>query len=137
MADKHDLDGSIDVNAPAQQLFDYLSDISHLPDYFAAMQSAEPAEGEAVHVVAQVNGSREEGEAWFRVDGQRKHLEWGSEGTSGYRGLLDVTGDDHTATVTVQLHTEHGERQQIAAGIDATLQEVKRLVEDGPAPSSS
>lgn len=131
-----DHDGSVDVNAPAQQLFDYLSDVRHLPDYFASMVSAEPAEGEAVHVVAEVNGSREEGEAWFRVDQARKHVEWGSEGASAYRGLLDVTGDAHTSTVTVKLHTEHGEPTQINEGIAATLSQVKRLVEGGPAPSS-
>ncbi|MDQ2850820.1 MAG: SRPBCC family protein [Actinomycetota bacterium] len=132
-----DHDGSIDVQAPAQQLFDYLSDVRHLPDYFAAMVSADPAHGEAVHVVAEVNGSREEGEAWFRVDEVAKRLQWGSEGTGGYRGLLDVTGDTHTSTVTVKLHTEHGAADQINEGISATLAEVKRLVETGPAPSAS
>lgn len=132
-----DHDGSIDVQAPAQQLFDYLSDVRRLPDYFAAMVSADPADGEAVHVVAEVNGSREEGEAWFRVDKVARRLQWGSEGDSGYRGLLDVTGDTHNSTVTVKLHTEHGATDQINEGISATLAEVKRLVETGPAPSAS
>lgn len=129
-------EGSIDVNAPAQHLFDYLSDVRHLPQYFTAMQDAEPAEGKAVHVVAHVNGSREEGEAWFRVEENTKRLEWGSEGTSGYRGSLDVTGDEHTSTVTVTLHTEHGQSAHINEGIAATLSKIRDLVEKGPAPSS-
>lgn len=131
-----DHEGNIQVAAPAQQLFDYLADIRHLTDYFAAMTSVEPAKGAAVHVVAEVNGSREEGEAWFRVDNDKQHIEWGSEGDSGYRGLLDVTGDDQSSTVTVQLHTEHGAADQISDGISTTLRQVKELVETGPAPSS-
>lgn len=131
-----DHEGSIQVAAPAKQLFDFLADVRHLTEYFDAMTSAEPAEGEAVHVVAEVNGSREEGEAWFRVDNAQQHIEWGSEGDSGYRGLLDVTGDDQASTVTVQLHTEHGAADQIDGGISATLGQVRRLVEVGPAPSS-
>ncbi len=131
-----DHEGTTDVNAPASKLFEYLSDVGHLPDYFTSMVSAEPAAGEAVQVVAEVNGERVEGEAWFRVNHDQQRLEWGSEGASGYRGLLDVTGDDHTSTVTVKLHTEHGDRQQIDEGVDATLREIKRLVEEGPAPSA-
>lgn len=131
-----DHEGTTDVNAPASRLFEYLSDVSHLPDYFASMRSAEPAEGEAVQVVADVNGEEVAGEAWFRVNHDQKHVEWGSQGPSGYRGLLDVTGDDHTSTVTVKLHTEHGDRKQIDEGVEQTLREIKRLVEDGSAPSS-
>lgn len=129
-------EGSIDVSAPAEHLFDFLSDVRHLPQYFATMYEAEPVSGEAVHVVADVNGSREEGEAWFRVDEQSKHLEWGSEGASGYRGSLDVTGDQHTCTVTVTLHTEYGNPDQINDGIATTLDKIRHLIEKGPAPSS-
>ncbi len=129
-------EGSIDVDAPAEHLFDYLSDVRHLPQYFATMHEAEPAGGEAVHVVADVNGAREEGQAWFRVDEQSKHLEWGSEGTNGYRGSLDVTGDEHTSTVRVTLHTEHGDSTQISKGIATTLDKIRHLIKEGPAPSS-
>lgn len=128
---------SIEVSAPAQQLFEYLADVRHLSDYFASMTSAEPAEGDAVHVVADVNGNRVEGEAWFRVERGQQHLEWGSEGENGYRGALDVTGESDASQVTVTLHTEHGEPAQIESGIRSTLDEVKRLVESGPAPSTS
>lgn len=111
--------------------------MSHLPQYFASMTSAELAEGEAVRVVADVNGSRQEGEAWFRVNRDERHLQWGSQGESGYRGLLDVCGEEDTSRVTVALHTEHGEGQRIDDGISATLGEVKRLVEAGPVPVPS
>lgn len=131
-----DYEKAQDVDAPAQQLFDYLSVVGNLPSYFSSMTEAEPAEGEAVHVVAQVNGVTRKGEAWFRVDHERQHLAWGSEGDSDYHGELDVTGDGSTSTVTVTLHTERVDSQQIQDGLASTLDNVKRLVEAGPAPQA-
>jgi uncharacterized membrane protein len=129
-----DYSGSADVGAPASRLFDYLSDINNLPRYFTAMTSAEPAGQDAVHVVADVDGVTREGEAWFRVDRERRHLEWGSEGPDNYRGYLDVAGDERTSSVTVFLHTERHDSGEIDRGIASTLAEIKQLVEAGPAP---
>jgi hypothetical protein len=128
-----DYNGSIEVSAPAGQLFGYLSDVRHLPRYFAAMTKAEPAGRDKVEVEAEVNGNRREGEAWFRVDGDHQHLEWGSEGPGNYHGYLDVSGDGATSKVTVALHTERHDSGDIDRGIASTLAAVKRLVEGGPA----
>lgn len=49
------------VNSDADALFGYLSDVNNLPSYFAAMKSAESAEGDAVHTIAVVDGNRREG----------------------------------------------------------------------------
>lgn len=132
-----DYQHSVEVSAPAGQLFGYLSDVRNLPRYFNAMTSAEPAGDQAVHVAAKVNGTTEEAEAWFRVDQERQHLEWGSEGRSDYHGHLDVTGDTGASSVTVFLHTEQHDSGDIDQGIIDTLAAVKRLVESGPAPGPS
>ena len=129
-----DYSGSTEVGAPAGLLFGYLSDIRNLPRYFTAMTSAEPAGQDAVRVAADLNGTTREGEAWFRVDRERRHLEWGSEGPNDYHGSLDVVGDERTSSVTVFLHTERHDSSDIDRGIADTLAEVKRLVEAGPAP---
>ncbi len=131
-----DYQRSQDVDAPADQLFGYLSEVGNLPRYFTAMTSAEPAQGDAVHVTADLNGTTEEGEAWFRVDRERRHLDWGSEGPNDYHGYLDVTGDGRSSTVTVFLHTEQHDSADIDRGVAETLATIKRLVEAGPAPSS-
>ena len=129
-----DHSGSADVDAPAGQLFDYLSEISNLPRYFTAMTSAEPAGQDEVHVVADVAGITREGEAWFRVDRERRHLEWGSERPDNYHGYLDVAGDERTSSVTVFLHTERAGSGDIDRGIAGTLARIKQLAEAGPAP---
>lgn len=123
------------VDAPAGVLFDYLADVHNLPDYFSAMTSAEPAGRGAVHTVAVVNGVRREGEAWFRVDRDNRHLAWGAQGPSNYHGHLDVTGDEVTSTVTVSLTTERVESDQVEQGLADTLANIKQLVERGPAPA--
>jgi uncharacterized membrane protein len=132
-----DYEQSRDVNAPAQALFGYLADVRNMPRYFSAMTSAEPAEGGAVHVTADVDGKEQEGEGWFKVDSNRKHLEWGSEGPNNYHGRLDVTGDDGVSRVSVALHTDNTDDQRIDQGLTDTLDEVQRLVESGPAPANT
>ena len=129
-----DYSGTADIATPAGQLFDYLSKITNLPRYFTAMTSAEPAGQDKVHVVADVDGVTREAEAWLRVDPERRHLEWGSEGPDNYHGYLDVSGDGATASVTVFLHTERAGSGDIDRGIAGTLAEIKRLAEAGPAP---
>jgi hypothetical protein len=133
-----DYSGSTKVEAPAGRLFGYLSDIGNLPRYFTAMTSAERAGHDSVRVVADVNGVTREAEAWFRVDRERRHLEWGSEGPDSYHGYLDVAGDGATASVTVFLHTERGDSGDIDRGIAGTLAHIKRLAEAGrgPGPAS-
>ena len=134
------------VAAQPDALFSYLSDIHNLPDYFAAMKSAEPAgraEGdapagaEAVHSVAEVDGTRREGEAWFRRDDGGRSISWGSEGPNDYHGELQVDGDGSTSRVTVRLHTERAEGERIQQGLDTTLATIKQNVEgQGPANPS-
>ena len=132
-----DYEQSRNVNAPAQALFDYLADVRNMPRYFSSMTSAEPAEGEAVQVTAVVDGKEREGEAWFKVDRDRMHLDWGSEGPNNYHGRLDVTGDDAASRVSVALHTDNVEDQRIDQGLTETLDEVQRLVESGPGPTNT
>ena len=130
-----DYEQSTTVSAPAQALFDYLADVRHLPQYFEAMESAEPTEAGAVKVTALVHGVSRRGEAWFRVDREKQHLSWGSEGENNYRGRLDVTpsGEDGSS-VTVMLHTDRVATDEIDDGLRSTLDRIKELVEAGPGP---
>lgn len=117
------------IRRSPDEVFDYLSRIGNLPEYFEAMRSAEPAEGEAVQVTAVVEGHEREGEAWFRTDGDRRILEWGSEGPDDYRGELSVAPDGNDSEVTVTLHTEHADGPGIRAGLEGTLANLKRVLD--------
>lgn len=129
------------ISASPDALFDFLSDVHNLPRYFSRMTSAEPAEGEAVHTTASVNGQDVEGEAWFRVSSSDRTLQWGSEGPSNYSGRLSVAeAGPSSSNLTVSLHTERVQDDsdgEIASGLEETLANVQRLVEQAPdAPSS-
>jgi hypothetical protein len=108
--------------------------VSNLPKYFARMKSATMSGPQEVDTEAEVSGQTVRGQAWFRVDYDSKHLEWGSEGESHYSGQLDVDGDTRQSTVTVRLHTERvGDGDpQVTQGIEDTLTQIKQLVEVNP-----
>jgi uncharacterized membrane protein len=128
-----DFTGSTTVDVAPDALFDYLSDIANLPDYFTRMTSARRGDGEEVHTTASLPDGREvEGDAWFRVDDGEQRIEWGSEGPNDYHGHVDVTpSGSGGSTVEVHLHTtrvEDGD-SQVDDGIRETLANIKRQAE--------
>ncbi|WP_460957902.1 SRPBCC family protein [Parasphingorhabdus pacifica] len=125
-----DYQHSATVQAEPGALFDYLTDVRMLPEYFEGMTTAESAGAGAVRVVAEVEGQRREGEAWIRQDTQARTMQWGSEGANNYRGELAVTEDGGgQCTVTVTLHTQRADGPGIRAGLEQTLANIKRRVE--------
>jgi hypothetical protein len=129
-----DYESSTQVKVGEQVLFEYLSDVSNLPKYFARMTKAEQTGQGEIATEAEVNGQIVQGTAWLRADYDRKHLDWGSEGPSNYSGQLDVEGDTRQSTVTVRLHTERvgDDDPQVKAGLEDTLEQIKQLVEVNP-----
>ncbi len=129
-----DYEHTTTVSADPEALFRYLADVHHLPDYFTAMRDAEPTgeqtrEGEEVHVVADVEGVRRDGEAWLSTDDAARTLRWGSEGQNGYHGELQVGPADGGSQVTVRLTTERADGPGIRAGLEQTLATIKQQVE--------
>jgi uncharacterized membrane protein len=131
-----DYEQTTTVSADPDALFSYLSDVNNLPDYFAAMKSAEPAGGDAVHTVAEVDGTEREGEAWFTADTEARAIRWGSQGPNHYSGELEVIGAPSGSQVTVRLHTEHADGEGIVEGLAETLDHIKRNVEAGADPDA-
>ena len=128
-----DFSSTTTVNATDDVLFAFLSDVSNLPRYFARMTSAKPGDGNEVHTTAELpDGSSVEGDAWFEVDASAKHLAWGSEGPSEYRGDLDVRrAGEGSSEVEVHLHTTRVQEgdPEVQQGVDQTLATIKQLVE--------
>ncbi len=118
------------IDAPAEQLFAYLSEVRNLPRYFPGMTSAEPRpDGDEVHVTADVNGRDVAGTAAFHVDEAANRIEWSSEGPNDYHGWLQVSGQDDQSTVEVHISSERvSENGGIDAGLERTLAEIARLV---------
>lgn len=129
-----DYEHTATVAADADTLFRYLSDVHNLPDYFASMRDAEPTGkkihgGEEIHVVADVDGTEREGDAWIVVEDDRRALRWGSEGPNSYEGELEVSPAGDGSEVAVRLHTERADGPGIRAGLEQTLSSIKRHFE--------
>jgi uncharacterized membrane protein len=131
-----DYERSTTVDAPADDLFEYLSKVENLPTYMDRMTSARNLPGDEVEVEAKVEpgdagsagaGETVGGDAWFRIDADSKSLSWGSEGPHDYQGKLQVTpSGDAASTVTVKLHTTH-QAEGIEDGIEQTLANIANL----------
>lgn len=127
-----DFQANATVDASEDALFDYLSEVSNLPHYFARLTSATLGEGEEVHTTARMpDGKQVEGSAWFRVDADARRIEWGSEGANDYHGSLEVHETGGSADVRVSVHTTRvadGDRE-VQKGLEETVATIKRIVE--------
>ena len=131
-----DYQRSAKVKASPDALFDYLSEIGNLPKYFNTMTSAEKSGPNEVHVTANVHGKEEAGKAEFHVDKASKKIRWSSEGPNDYHGELQVSGQGDTSEVSVKLHTTRAGGGDIEQGLQKTLDNIVRLVEQGSAKAA-
>jgi uncharacterized membrane protein len=120
---------SIDVAAPADELFDYLSQVENLPNYFERMTAVTDNADGTISVEADLGDRVVEAEAWFEVDKDAKTLSWGSEGPNDYTGQLQVTGTGSNAVVEVTLRTERAGGAEIQEGLDQTVAVIKLIME--------
>jgi carbon monoxide dehydrogenase subunit G len=131
---------STTIDATPDELFEFLSRVENLPQYFTGLTEAHHTQGDEVHVTADpavTGGSGDargevHAEAWFRIDADQRALAWGSEGEHDYRGELQVTPDGDNARVSLHLHTEHDDRESIENGIETTLSNIVHIVAHRP-----
>ena len=142
------------IDAPAGEVFAWLSDVGNLPEYLPPVTdasiegpSAEGVPGRRIRATLEYPG--EEGrtfdaEGYLDVDEVARRMEWGAEVSRDYSGWLTVTeSGDGTSEVTV--HLSFGERsvepqtreqapegrEPLVEGISATLESIRRQIEEG------
>lgn len=127
-------EGSTSVRRSADAAFDYLSDISRLPEYFPQITSVEKLDGDTIRTTAHIEPPGKpaqdvEGQAWFRVRRQGQSVEWGSEGENNYRGELDIDPDGtDSCTLTVRIDTDN-DADSIPAELDKAVKGVAAAIE--------
>jgi carbon monoxide dehydrogenase subunit G len=144
-----DYERSTTVDAPVDEIFEFLSKVENLPRYMERMTEAHSVAGDEVSVEARLEpedvggadpasgttdgdgGRRVRGEAWFRIDADNRRLAWGAEGPHDYRGELEVSPAGSGSQVTVRLHTTH-EAPGIEDGLDGTLANIQRIAASDP-----
>ena len=118
-----------EVAAPADDLFDYLSQVENLPHYFERMTAVTDNQDGTISVAADLGDRVVEAEAWFEVDREAKTLSWGSEGPNDYSGQLQVTGTGANSVVEVTLRTERVAGDEIQEGLEQTVAVIKVIME--------
>ena len=122
---------TVTVAAAPDAAFDALTDPANLPRYVATMVTAEPEQGEEMHVAAEVEGRREEGEAHVHVDRDARRMEWSASGASDYRGRLDVAPDGAGSIVTIAIHVVHdADEGEIERALDETARNIEALLSE-------
>lgn len=79
---------SITVAAPADSIFDFVSDVSNVPQYLPTVKNAQPQQGERIRTQGQVGEHSYDSDGHFRVDRQARRIEWGSDGENDYGGCF-------------------------------------------------
>jgi len=97
-----DFAGATTIATSPDQLFDYLADARHLPDYFPKALSATAGSGEDLTVVLDLDGEVVEVDAWYRVDRDRRFVQWGVP-AAGFQGWLAVAADPAGSELTVSV----------------------------------
>lgn len=144
-ATKTDFEQSITVNAPAEGIFAYVSNVQNVPEYLPTIKSAQPQQGERIRTQGQVGEKTYDADGHFRVNRESRRLEWGSDGENEYGGRLEVREQgDSQSEVSVYIHynprpetlqrmieksPDHSFEGAMNEGIQKTLESIKRICE--------
>ena len=132
----------IDVAAPADAVFDFVSDIENLPKYLPTVHHAHPQTGERVEVEGAANGHAYNSDGWFKVDEAARTMTWGSDGENDYSGRMSVKGDGSKAQVECSLKftpneamresmdkNQGGPTAAMTDGLRTSLESIKQICE--------
>jgi uncharacterized membrane protein len=120
----------IDINAPVDDVFRFLSSVHDLPSYLPAMKEVRQEQGDHIFAVAEMAGKNVELNGFFRVDEESRRINWGSDGTPDYRGWLELRSGAPGTHLTVHLSIA-GDRDdpEIRTALEHVMQSIKRIVE--------
>ena len=144
MASANEFEESITVDAVADNVFDFVSDVKNVPQYLPTVKNAQPQQGERIRTQGQVGERTYDSDGHFRVDKQSHRIEWGSDGENDYNGWLEVQDQEARSLVTVHIHyspkpeilqrmversPDHSFDSVMNEGISKALESIKRICE--------
>lgn len=90
------------VQASPEDVFAFVSNAGNLATFLPTVDAVEPQAEGRVHVRGETRGDAYEDDGWFRVDENRRRLEWGAD-EHDYSGWLTVSGEDSGSRVVAHL----------------------------------
>ena len=132
----------IDVDAPADAVFAFISDVGNLPRYLPTVHGAHSHGADRVEVDGKANGHAYASTGGFKVDPAMKLMSWGSDGQNDYAGKMSVQGDGTVSQVECTLQFspspeirdamdkhQGGPSAAMTDGLRASLASIKQLCE--------
>ena len=126
------------VQAPADQVFEFVSNVRNMPKYLPTVQSATPDGAERVAVEGEANGHHYDSDGHFKVDAAQRTMEWGAD-EDDYTGRLKVDGQGSQSTITIHLSfKEQGggddqhipdQTRRVQDGLEAAVESIRNLIE--------
>jgi ribosome-associated toxin RatA of RatAB toxin-antitoxin module len=112
--------------------FAYVADPTHLPEFVSMLTEARREPGRQrteLHVAAEVNGRREEGDTRFRADAWSRSIDWGDP--PDYRGTMRIDpAEDHGCRISLHLRVRdpRGEASLIEQAMDETMASLSQIL---------
>lgn len=151
MSQEHEQSQAIDT--PPDEVFAWLADVDNLPKYLPPVvassgqgPSAEGVPGQRIRTTLEYPGGEGtfDAEGYLATDEQERRMEWGAEAERDYSGWLTVANHGEGGSEVV-VHLSFGERSvepeieeqspegqhPLAEGISATLESIRRQIEEG------
>jgi len=130
----------LDISAPADAVFAYVSDLANFPHYLPTVHKAEAAGQGRVVLHGEAQGHKYTAEGNFKVDAALRTMEWDADSPQGYSGSLTVQpGDVETSFSEITLMLSYADipvsdtpsvrDEQILEGIDRTLRSIQQHVQ--------
>ncbi len=121
------------IQAEPDTLFEYLSDVEHLPDYLPVISEAHEAGPEQAEVTLEETQQLAQG--WLRVDGLNRRMEWGTQGTD-YHGWLGVEPAEGGEGSVVTIHVSQGHTSDADDDLIEAIDNIRLLVDTGEISSA-
>jgi uncharacterized membrane protein len=130
----------LDISAPADAVFAFVSNLANFPHYLPTVHKAESIGEGRVRLHGEAQGHPYTAEGNYKMDASLRTMEWDADGPQGYSGSLTVQpGDVETSFSEVTLMLSYANTQpsdppskhdeQILEAIDRTLQSIQQHVE--------
>jgi hypothetical protein len=113
------------INAEPDELFDYLADVTNMPEYLPILSEASLA-GEEVVVETDIHGDRHRAEGWLHVDALERRMEWGAQ-DGPYHGWLQVDPADLAGSL-VTIHVSQDHESDADEDLAEALENIRRQV---------
>ena len=130
------------IQAPADEVFAFISEAGNLPNILPTVESMEPHAKDRLHVHGTTRGRVYDDDGWFRVDPAKRRLEWGDDERT-YSGWMTVGAEDGAAQVVAHLSfapyvtdtgrpttgEPEGEPDIIEQSLEAALDSLRNIME--------